>query len=282
MAPGLQQLFDDVAADLPPISRGSLRLRVSPSGDRGVWLDFSNEDIKNLLRQRDWIERMRIRGVLEIGQKRKRVVDKIGGLGLGAPEAHPWTLTPLESRDASLYSSIGSFTQAGTRANRAIVSEFLKLIPVLDKPTWLELGAGIGTLTLPLAEKAQKVIAIENDLLALAHLRQSAEAAGLLSRIETVATNFYASTLSFASYLLASHGVVADPPRSGLGIFLSHLAGIEPSARPKHFIYVSCATESFTHDAKTLYSLGYRLGRMVGVDQFPQTPHCEWLSYFYR
>lgn len=47
--------------------------------------------------------------------------------------------------------------------NKRIIAEMIEIAEVRETDTIFEIGAGKGVLTLPLAEKAEKVLAVEND-----------------------------------------------------------------------------------------------------------------------
>ena len=49
MSPALEAWLKDFRQNLPALARGGARLRVSPTGDRGVWLDLPNEQIHTLM-----------------------------------------------------------------------------------------------------------------------------------------------------------------------------------------------------------------------------------------
>ena len=51
---------------------------------------------------------------------------------------------------------------------------------------------------------------------------------------------------------------------------------------PEALIYVSCFEESFVHDTAKLKELGFQLKNLLGVDQFPFSPHMEWVALFLR
>ena len=59
---------------------------------------------------------------------------------------------------------------------------------------------------------------------------------------------------------------------------LDALEAAAPDARPARIAYVSCFAESFAADLARLARLGYRVSRLAGVDQFAQSPHCEWIA----
>jgi 23S rRNA (uracil1939-C5)-methyltransferase len=135
----------------------------------------------------------------------------------------------------------------------------------------LELFAGAGLFTLPLARRFERVVAVESHPGAVADLEENLAAAGL-REIEIVAQ---AVEDAFASGALASlrpEAVVLDPPRGGL----------EPAAReglPRlgapRVVYVSCDPATLARDVAVLADRGYELVALEGFDLFPQTAHVE-------
>lgn len=66
-----------------------------------------------------------------------------------------------------------------------------------------------------------------------------------------------------------------DPPRDGfskLDMFVGQFGF------PREIVYVSCSLDTFTHDAGRLKKKGYVITEVVGLDQFPHTPHIEILA----
>ena len=72
--------------------------------------------------------------------------------------------------------------------------------------------------------------------------------------------------------------VLLDPPRPGATAQARNLAR---STVPS-IVYVSCNAASFARDARTLCDGGYRLTRVVPVDQFLWSPHVELFAQFTR
>lgn len=279
MSPALESWLHDFRRFDFPISRGSVRLRVSPTGVRGVWLDFANEDVKALLESREPLESLRRIAIVEIGQRRKRLIERDGVLKLGDPVLEPWFETSSASKTIPLYCTIGSFTQPGFAANRALVGEVMKQVALAKPKRAAEFGSGIGNFTLPLAELCESVDAFEVDSLALTGLRRSLEETGLQARVTIHDGNFQgakAAELDFSGYDL----LLVDPPRSGLMRFLDPLEMTQDP--PRHFVYVSCFAESFSRDALRLRNTGYVLRRLAIVDQFPQSRHFEIVASFVR
>jgi len=275
----LEQWLQEFRTDLPQIKRGSLRLRVSPQGNRGVWLDFSNLDIKRLLEEGQWLERLHKKATVEIGQKRKRLTQKEGGWGLAEPELFPWSHTFFQNTPLPLYTTIGGFTQSGPKATQVLVDTLIELLPP-GVTSWVELGAGSGTFTLPLLFAGKSVLACEIDELAISGLIRSATELGKTDLLRTKQIDFHHDPTTIESILSTAEAVVVDPPRSGLGKTLLALKNLEKNIRPKHFLYISCWEESFLRDSQALQEMGYKKEKMIGIDQFPQGPQMEYMASF--
>lgn len=137
-----------------------------------------------------------------------------------------------------------------------------------------DLFAGAGPFALRLAERAQ-VHAVESDAAALAALDRAARATPGLRRITTEARDLFRRPL-LAPELAALDAVVLDPPRAGAEAQARRLA----ETRVATVAYVSCDPASFARDAAILTGSGYRLERVVPVDQFAHTPHLELVGVF--
>jgi 23S rRNA (uracil1939-C5)-methyltransferase len=285
MSPALAEWHKEFRLHPIPVTKGSVRLRVSPSGLRGVWLDLANIDVKRLLDEQTLLNSLRAKAIVEIGQRRKRLIERDGQLKLADPILEPWFETyvnnePAQIQSVPLYCTIGTFTQPGFQANKMLVQTVQSLFRSTGAQKVAEFGSGIGNFTLPLASICEEVHAYEVDNLALLGLRQSLAEARLESRVHIHSGNFQIERKQPAD-LSGVDLVLADPPRSGLKQFLDSIEGIDAQNRPKHFIYVSCFAESFAIDTARLVTLGYRPQQISIVDQFPQSPHYEIVASFF-
>lgn len=270
----------------PDIDKGSVRLRVAPDGTRGVWLDLANLDVKRLLTQATWLEWLSGIAIVEIGQRFKPFKEDRGTLRLaGEIEPRPWFETYLAPNldPCPLYGVIGSFTQPGRATNRALISELLEIVKALPKKgRALELFSGLGNLTLPLASAGFTVTAFENDPVATACFERTlGELPKLAARIHHGRKDLYAKSNGLPE-LKDFDLLVVDPPRSGLRNVATHIEATAPDALPAALIYVSCFGESMVDDLERLVQAGYRLKKIIGVDQFAQSPHCEWIAELRR
>jgi 23S rRNA (uracil1939-C5)-methyltransferase len=133
--------------------------------------------------------------------------------------------------------------------------------------TALDLYAGVGLFSVPLARKFASVTAVESGSGAVRDLEINAERAGV--RVAAIGE-------SVDAYLESTGGapdfVLADPPRTGLG---KHVAQKLIERQPRAIAIVSCDPATLARDLAALKAGGYRIARMTLVDLFPQTFHIE-------
>src|SRR5271169_2826717 len=164
-----------------------------------------------------------------------------------------------------------AFLQASEAAETILVEEVLAGIgpchPVLD------LFAGLGTFTFALAATGP-VHAVEDDERAVAAL---AHAAAGQPRVTIERRDLTRNPLP-PEALSAYAAAVFDPPRAGA---LRQGAALAGSALAT-VVAVSCNPVTFARDAARLIAGGFRLERVVPVDQFVWTPHLELVAVFGR
>jgi 23S rRNA (uracil1939-C5)-methyltransferase len=134
--------------------------------------------------------------------------------------------------------------------------------------TALDLYAGVGLLSMPLAKKFRDVTAVESGAGAVRDLQFNAERAGLANlRALPKTAEEYLATLETAPDL-----VVLDPPRTGLGKTVVKRLG---ELKPRQVTIVACDPATLARDLAGLVASGYRVEAMTLVDLFPQTYHLE-------
>jgi 23S rRNA (uracil1939-C5)-methyltransferase len=139
----------------------------------------------------------------------------------------------------------------------------------------VDLFSGIGTFALRLAENAQ-VLAVDSDPDAIAALRKAKAAPGL-KPIEVAVRDLFRSPLT-AGEIVPAKVVVLDPPRQGAEAQTREL-GHSGATR---IVYVSCSPATFARDAANLVAAGFKLTRVVPVDQFRYSAHVELVGVFDR
>jgi 23S rRNA (uracil1939-C5)-methyltransferase len=139
-----------------------------------------------------------------------------------------------------------------------------------------DLFAGTGPFALRLAEAAE-VHAVENDRGSLAALDKAARGAPGLRRITTEIRDLFRRPL-LSPELDRFDAVVIDPPRAGAEAQVRQLA----LSKVPLVVSVSCDAGTFARDAALLLAAGYRLERVVPVDQFKHSPHVEVVGVLRR
>ncbi len=136
----------------------------------------------------------------------------------------------------------------------------------------LDLYAGVGLFSLPLARSFERVVAAEANPIAVSDLEANAEAHGLSNLVAARETT-YDFLRRFAQ--VGPDLVVLDPPRAGVDPgSLQLLAAL----LPRRIHYLSCSPPTLARDVKTLAAHGYRLESVGLFDVFPQTFHIEALA----
>ena len=160
--------------------------------------------------------------------------------------------------------SRGSFFQV----NRFLLNRLIEV--ALDRAqgeTALDLYAGVGLFSVPLARRFAEVTAVESGAGAIRDLEFNAERAGLAIKTETGSVDMYLQKLQTPPDL-----VLADPPRTGLGkAVVKRLLEL----RPKQVAIVACDPATLARDLAALLAGGYSLEQLTMVDLFPQTFHIE-------
>ena len=131
----------------------------------------------------------------------------------------------------------------------------------------LDLYAGVGLFSLPLAKRFREVTAVESGSTAADDLRFNAERAGLNVNVTKGNTE---DVLRAAE--AAPDAIVADPPRSGMGKkVLAELVRLKPAV----LVLGACDPSTLARDLAVLLAAGFGVERITMVDLFPQTFHLE-------
>ncbi|HEX4118753.1 MAG TPA: hypothetical protein VHX99_08120 [Rhizomicrobium sp.] len=162
-------------------------------------------------------------------------------------------------------------TREGEAALQARVAEMTK-----NAKTIVDLFAGIGTFSLPLARRA-KIHAVEQDRDALAALADAARKAIGLKPVTAEKRDLFKTPLTVLE-LNRFDAAVLDPPRAGAEAQVKLLA----ASKIPRIAYVSCDASSFARDAAILVKAGFKIGDVTPVDQFLYSDHVELVAGFTR
>ncbi|MBE6450287.1 MAG: class I SAM-dependent RNA methyltransferase [Alphaproteobacteria bacterium] len=130
----------------------------------------------------------------------------------------------------------------------------------------LDLFCGLGTFTKPLANAGKKVLGIDITEPSILSLQKQ----NISARVQDLFRN---PVLSKELNLFDT--VVMDPARAGAKAQTEQLANSDV----KKIIMVSCNSITFARDCKILLDAGYKIQKLVLVDQFTYSDHIEIVAY---
>ena len=172
----------------------------------------------------------------------------------------------------------GAFLQATKQGEAALLDAVREIVG--DAKRIVDLFAGCGTFSLPLAERAE-VHAVEGDKAMTAALDAGWRKAQGLKKVTAEARDLFRRPLmpdELAPFTAPYEAAVIDPPRAGAEAQVEQLA----QAKLPVIAYVSCNPVSFARDAARLIAAGYRLNWVQVVDQFRWSSHVELAGSFTR
>lgn len=161
----------------------------------------------------------------------------------------------------------GAFLQATAEGESALLQAVALAIGPARRV--VDLFAGCGTFSLPLAERAE-VHAVEGEATMTAALEKGARNAEGLKRLTVETRDLFRRPLEPDEFK-GVDAVVIDPPRAGAEAQTARLV----AAKVPVIAYVSCNPATFARDAKALIQSGYRLDWVQVIDQFRWSSHVE-------
>jgi 23S rRNA (uracil1939-C5)-methyltransferase len=175
--------------------------------------------------------------------------------------------------DTDLRVSGDAFFQNNSLGAEVMVAVVAEVLEINDSDTLLDAYAGGGLFAATVGQKAERVLAIESQPLAVRDLRRN------LKRHLGDAGEVVRGTVEERVETLDEYWTkaVVDPPRTGLGA--EGVAAVT-AASPRRIAYVSCDPASLARDARMLADYGYELERCIPIDMFPQTFHIESVASF--
>jgi len=168
----------------------------------------------------------------------------------------------------------GAFLQATAHGEAQLLAAVQEAVQGAKRV--IDLFAGCGTFTLPLAQNAE-VFAVEGDAPMMAAMDKGWRMAKGLKTVTHAARDLYRRPLlpdEFNKY----DAVVMDPPRNGAEAQTAEIirSGI------KRIAYVSCNPVTFARDVSQLSAGGFTLDWVQPVDQFRWSSHVELAAQLSR
>jgi len=168
------------------------------------------------------------------------------------------------------------FTQVNSGINRLMVHRAVDMLALKPDDRVLELFCGLGNFTLPLAQHAAEVVAVEGDAGLVARARENAKCNGIDNAIFYTA-NLFEPLINEPWLKQSFNKALLDPPRTGAIEVLEYL----PKLGVQQILYISCYPGTLARDAGELVNKhGYRLKAAGVMDMFPHTAHVESIALF--
>ena len=166
-----------------------------------------------------------------------------------------------------------TFFQVNTPVAEALLDKIFTQLNLTGNEVVVDAYCGIGTFTLPLAQKVQQVIGIESQATAV----QQAQINAKLNHIINVQFLKGKAEKLFPQLDVKPDLVFLDPPRKGCQ---REVIDVLLTLKPSRLVYVSCQSPSLARDLSLLCQDGvYQLTVVQPADFFPQTPHIECVAF---
>lgn len=161
--------------------------------------------------------------------------------------------------------SAPSFFQVNTyQAERMIETIFSFIEP--DDRVVIDAYAGVGTFSVFLAQRVEKVIAIEESKSAYK------DALVNIKSLKNIEFRCQKTEEALVDSEIKGDLIILDPPRVGC---MKEVLEAIASKKINKIIYVSCEPSTLARDIKYLRDRGYELIEIQPIDMFPQTYHIE-------
>jgi len=168
-----------------------------------------------------------------------------------------------------------SFLQPSVEGERILTD--LVISAASDAAHVIDLYAGVGTFSVPLAKTAKSVLAIDGESHQIAALQAAINQNVKLANIKTETRDLQRNAL-VPSELNHADVIVFDPPRGGAK---EQAFEIAQSSVPL-VIAVSCNPATMARDLRCLIDGGYDIEYITPVDQFPMSYHVEAVAILRR
>ena len=141
----------------------------------------------------------------------------------------------------------------------------------------IDLYAGVGTFSVPLAKSAKSVLAIDGASHQIGALQAAINQDVKLANIKTETRDLQRNAL-VSSELNHADAIIFDPPRGGAKEQSFEIAQSSVSL----IIAVSCNPATMARDLRCLVDGGYEIDHVTPVDQFPMSYHVEAVAVLRR
>lgn len=170
---------------------------------------------------------------------------------------------------------VGDFIQVNAGVNQRMVAQVIEWLAPTKEQHILDMFAGIGNFSLPIAMSCARVHAVEGNPAMVARIAANAEQHHLPVSAHQADLN-EASSVADLLESLRPDAVMLDPPRNGAETVCRALGGLASQGiRLPRVAYISCDPATLARDTAHLVHGGYRIKHVAVADMFVHTAHME-------
>ena len=178
------------------------------------------------------------------------------------------TFGKVELHDREVRLRPDAFAQANAEVNPLLVAAAVEALALTGAESVLELYAGNGNFTVPIAKRSAKVLAVEFSGVSV---QLAQRAAAELKNVRFAQGDALKILEGLGKEGEHFDRLLLDPPRTGaLGI-----GKLAVRVTPDRVVYVACDPAALARDAEDLFGQGFRPVSLQLFDLFPQTRHVE-------
>ncbi|WP_435924088.1 23S rRNA (uracil(1939)-C(5))-methyltransferase RlmD [Paenibacillus sp. DYY-L-2] len=173
--------------------------------------------------------------------------------------------------DVQFAISARSFYQVNPVQTEVLYGKTVEYAGLTGRETVIDAYCGIGTISLFLAQHAERVYGVEIVKEAIEDARANAELNGM-KHVEFEVGASEDVIPRWKEQGIEADVIVVDPPRKGCD---PRLLETILEMKPERVVYVSCNPSTLARDLRILEDGGYRTVEVQPVDMFPHTVHVE-------
>ena len=182
----------------------------------------------------------------------------------------------VDTPQITLNYSAGSFAQINLQQNKVLINILISIFPWTKDQQVLELYCGMGNLSFPLARRVKHLVGIEESVLSIRMAQSNSRQCAInnLTFTTAAAEKVVKPSIDHNRFDV----VVLDPPRIGAYSVVKNLV----AAGIPNILYVSCDPQTLARDLRPLLHSGYKIVSTQPLDMFPQTYHCESVTFLQK
>jgi 23S rRNA (uracil1939-C5)-methyltransferase len=166
-----------------------------------------------------------------------------------------------------------TFFQINTEVAEDLLNVIIQRLNLTGKEILLDAYCGIGTFSLPLAQKVKEVIGVEIYAPSIKMAKTNAQ----INNIHNISFRLGKVETILPQLNVIPDVILLDPPRKGCD---RQVIQTLLTLKPSQIVYISCNPATLARDLKQLWETQeYELTHLQSADMFPQTPHVESVAF---